>query len=79
MVLSSPIQFISSSTDPSAPGTYIVEFEAGQKLLNEMLHSEETVQKAIDKLVIIAKTCQFEGWLVNIECQVAPTKIPLLL
>lgn len=56
-----------------------MEFEAGQKLLNEMLHSEETVQKAIDKLVIIAKTCQFEGWLVNIECQVAPTKIPLLL
>lgn len=60
------------------PGTYIVEFDAGQRILNEVLSSEQNVNKAVEKLVAIARACQFEGWLMNIECQVDPGKIPAL-
>lgn len=59
-------------------GTYIVEFEAGKRILDEVLSSEETVNQTVEKLVAIAKTCQFEGWLMNIECKVDPEKMPLL-
>lgn len=60
------------------PGTYIVEFEPGKQILEEVLSSEENVNSAVEKLVLIAKTCQFEGWLMNIECQVAPPKVSVL-
>lgn len=61
-----------------SPGTFIVEFDAGQRLLNEVLSSEQNVNKAVEKLVAIAGACQFEGWLINIECRVDLEKIPLL-
>lgn len=73
---------VDSGRTPQCPnkfsGTYIVEFEPGRKILEEVLSSEENIQRSVASLVSIAKTCQFEGWLVNIECQLAPENVPKL-
>lgn len=67
-----------SATQSLSAGTYIVEFDQGKAILDEVLSSVENVNKAVEKLVQIAKTCQFEGWLMNIECQVDKLKVPML-
>lgn len=55
-----------------------MEFDQGKKILDGVLSSEENVNRAVEKLVQIAKTCQFEGWLMNIECRVDSAKVPVL-
>lgn len=56
-------------------GTYIVE-EAN--LLEEVLRSNENVERTVDALVLATKNFGFDGWLLNIECEVAKEKIPTL-
>lgn len=36
------------------------------------------MKSVADSLVDIAKHCLFEGWLLNVECEVAADKIPML-
>lgn len=56
-------------------GTYIVE-EA--HLLEEVLSSDDNVERTINALVLATKNFCFDGWLLNIECVVAAEKIPML-
>lgn len=59
-------------------GTVIFENMAGRTILEEILQSAETLKSVVDSLVLIAKRCNFEGWLLNVECDLKPNKIPLL-
>lgn len=56
-------------------GTYIVE-EAS--LLEEVLSSNENVERTVEALVLATKNFGFDGWLLNIECEVFKEKIPTL-
>lgn len=59
-------------------GTVIFENFAGRIILEEILQSEQALKSVVDALVLIAKRCNFEGWLLNVECDLKPSKIPLL-
>ncbi|GAB0099918.1 Mannosyl-glycoprotein endo-beta-N-acetylglucosaminidase [Sergentomyia squamirostris] len=59
-------------------GTFITEPGGGEELMKEILQSEDYMRRIVDELVFITTHCQFDGWLVNIECKVVPERIPLL-
>jgi len=48
-------------------GTVITEWDAGRQLCSEFLSSEAEWHALADKLVNIAVTYGFDGWLLNIE------------
>lgn len=59
-------------------GTIIVESIRGRILLNEILKSQSYMNAVVEALVLVAKTCHFEGWLLNVECPLDEHKIPML-
>ncbi len=59
-------------------GTIIVESSRGRILLDEILQSRFYMSSVVESLVLIAKSCQFEGWLLNVECSLDEEKIPML-
>lgn len=59
-------------------GTIIFENVAGRIILEEILQSQETMTAVVEALVLCSKRCNFEGWLLNVECELKSTKIPLL-
>lgn len=59
-------------------GTFIVEFTDGEQILAEVLQSDHKIDQVIDAMVLITKSCGFDGWLINVECEVNPRKIPML-
>lgn len=59
-------------------GTIIVESLQGRILLDQILKSRSYMNAVIESLVLVAKTCQFEGWLLNVECSLDEGKIPML-
>lgn len=63
----------------SVLGTFITEWADGKTRLMEVLESEETVNKTTNALVRCCKHFKFEGWLINIECEVPEPKVTLLL
>ena len=52
-------------------GTIITEWKDGAKLCMEMLQNSEQIERAVNILVEIAEYYRFEGWLVNIENEIA--------
>jgi mannosyl-glycoprotein endo-beta-N-acetylglucosaminidase len=61
-------------------GTFIVEWDDGKKMINEQILSSLTEAKLVaDALVYIAKACNFEGWLINIESAVEEANVPVLM
>ncbi|KAK6047920.1 glycosyl hydrolase family 85 [Cooperia oncophora] len=50
-----------------ALGTFITEWKGGAKICDQILGSEETVEKTVDCLVSVAVHYKFDGWLINIE------------
>ncbi|XP_055713116.1 cytosolic endo-beta-N-acetylglucosaminidase isoform X2 [Phlebotomus papatasi] len=75
-----PLQWINAAHRHGVKvlGTFITESGAGEKIMAEVLQSEDNMIRVVDELVFITNHCQFDGWLINIECQVIPEKIPLL-
>lgn len=59
-------------------GTYIAEGSTGSRLLHEVLASAESVQRAVTAMTRLCLHFGFEGWLVNVECQVRPEAMPNL-
>lgn len=59
-------------------GTIIVESSRGRVLLEEILKSRYHMGSTVESLVLIAKSCQFEGWLLNVECALSEDQIPML-
>lgn len=59
-------------------GTVIVEFSQGRTILEEILQSDTYMKSIADALVLVAKKCKFEGWLLNIECDLNGNKITQL-
>ncbi|XP_017872406.1 PREDICTED: cytosolic endo-beta-N-acetylglucosaminidase [Drosophila arizonae] len=59
-------------------GTYIAEGSTGSRLLHEVLASAESVQRAATAMTRLCLHFGFEGWLVNVECQVRPEAMPNL-
>lgn len=59
-------------------GTIIVECKKGSNIMDEILQSERYMHSIVEALVLVTKCCRFEGWLLNVECQVDSEKIPLL-
>ena len=51
-------------------GTVITEWNEGKINLQKVLESKESIDQFVDNLVGIAKAYGFEGWLINIECEV---------
>ncbi|XP_063699519.1 cytosolic endo-beta-N-acetylglucosaminidase [Culicoides brevitarsis] len=60
-------------------GTFIAEFAPGRLIMEKVLESREKVEQIADSLVLVAKYCGFEGWLMNIECPIEKEKVPLLV
>lgn len=60
-------------------GTIITEWTDGVKLCNEILRDSVTIDKVVDNLTLVAKDYGFEGYLVNIENELAETQVPLML
>lgn len=56
-------------------GTVIVE---RSQLMSEVLQSEMYMQRIVEALILITKCCKFDGWFLNVECEVNSVKIPLL-
>jgi mannosyl-glycoprotein endo-beta-N-acetylglucosaminidase len=48
-------------------GTFITEFDAGKAICRELLASDETVDRAVEALVLLMDWHHFEGYLLNIE------------
>lgn len=59
-------------------GTLIFENDKGQHNLVQILKSEKYMSAIVEALVFVAKHCRFEGWLLNVECTLAPKRIPML-
>lgn len=53
-------------------GTFITEWDAGYEVCAELLSSQETVDRAAERLARIAVDHGFDGWLVNIENKIDP-------
>jgi len=63
----------------SFSGTIITEWDAGKKLMEELLHGPLDMQKKfIDQLVLMCEHYGMDGWLVNIENKVDPHDVPML-
>lgn len=60
-------------------GTFIVEFSPGMLIMEKVLESREKMEQVADSLVLVAKYCGFEGWLMNIESPVNKDKVPMLM
>lgn len=60
-------------------GTIIVESGRGKRLLEQIVSSRSYMNSIVESLVSIAKCCQFEGWLLNVECSLTEGKIPMLM
>lgn len=48
-------------------------------ILEKVLESREKFEQVADSLVLVAKYCGFEGWLMNIECSVNKDKVGMLM
>lgn len=59
-------------------GTFIVEFKPGRQIISEVFQSVEYMNRIVESLVLVTKCYCFDGWLLNIECEVNNDKIPLL-
>uniref|UniRef100_A0A8D8FB27 Cytosolic endo-beta-N-acetylglucosaminidase n=1 Tax=Culex pipiens TaxID=7175 RepID=A0A8D8FB27_CULPI len=59
-------------------GTFIIE-AGNASFLKDILQSEESARRVADALVSVARICQFEGWLLNIECTLDEDKVPMLI
>lgn len=60
-------------------GTFIAEFTPGKLIMDKVLESREKVEQVAESLVLVARYCGFEGWLMNIECHIDKEKVPLLM
>lgn len=72
-----PLPWINAAHRNGVPilGTFIVE---SSHLLEEVLESKSQMLRIVECLVKVTQCCCFDGWLLNIECAVDRTKIPLL-
>lgn len=75
-----PLTWINVSHRNGVPviGTIIVEYDAGKRLLDQLLHSRQDTDRYIEALVLVTKNCGFDGWLLNIECRVDHDQVPSL-
>jgi hypothetical protein len=48
-------------------GTFITEFEGGEKLCEKIFSSQEVIDELIEKMIQLCINLNFEGWLINIE------------
>lgn len=55
-----------------------MEFGPGAKIIEEVISSKPNIINAVNQLVRIARTCHFEGWLINVESPVRAELIPNL-
>lgn len=60
-------------------GTFITEWSDGKTKLLEVLESKESIDKTTDSLLKCCKHFKFEGWLINIECEVPTAKVDQLI
>lgn len=62
-------------------GTFITEWAEGSKVCKQLFSSRSMAQQTADQLVRVARYHGFDGWLINIECELHPAKayIPHLL
>lgn len=73
-----PLTWINACHRNGVPiiGTIIVEFDAGKKVLDQLLRSREDTNRYIEAIVLVTKNFGFEGWLLNIECRADPEQVP---
>lgn len=72
-----PLSWINASHSNGVKiiGTFIVEHQEGGQRLAEVLQSDDSMHEVAEAMVFVAKYCKFEGWLINVECNVEPTKV----
>nr|CAB3242571.1 cytosolic endo-beta-N-acetylglucosaminidase-like [Phallusia mammillata] len=59
-------------------GTFITEWTEGAKRCREFLSCEALWKATANRLVDIAKFYGFDGWLLNFECAIEPSKVEAL-
>lgn len=76
-----PVPWINAGHRNGVPvlGTIIIEFDKAKKLIDELLHSSQDIRQYVEAFVLVTKNFGFDGWLLNVECdidfeQVAPLK-----
>lgn len=61
-------------------GTLIIEgWTQSKTICTQMLSSLDMAERVASKLVEIANQYHFDGWLINIECEVEPNKVETLV
>jgi hypothetical protein len=60
-------------------GTLIAEWATGAAAAAALLATDAAADAAADRLAALAAHLNFDGWLVNIECELEPTLVPRLL
>lgn len=60
-------------------GTFITEWEAGEAACSQLFGSQESAERTALQLARVAHHLRFDGWLVNLENEVATDNIPHLL
>ncbi|KAI3470921.1 hypothetical protein Pfo_027584 [Paulownia fortunei] len=59
-------------------GTFIMEWDEGIKLANELLSTKTIAQMYAERLTELAVALGFDGWLINMEVDLDPGQIPTL-
>jgi mannosyl-glycoprotein endo-beta-N-acetylglucosaminidase len=60
-------------------GTLIAEWAAGAAAMAALLATDAAADAAADQLAALARHLSFDGWLVNVECELEPALVPRLL
>ena len=60
-------------------GTLITEWEQGTATMTALLASDATAERAANQLATLAAFLGFDGWIVNIENDIHPSRTPRLL
>ncbi len=48
-------------------GTFITEFDTGKEICQQLLASDDNVDRAVDALALLMAWYSFDGYLLNIE------------
>ncbi|XP_078736724.1 cytosolic endo-beta-N-acetylglucosaminidase [Lampetra fluviatilis] len=76
-----PVGWVNAAHRHAVPilGTFITEWRGGEESCDRFLQGDESARALANQLVRISTFYQLDGWFINIENNVQPEKVPVLL
>ncbi|XP_032831936.2 cytosolic endo-beta-N-acetylglucosaminidase [Petromyzon marinus] len=76
-----PVGWVNAAHRHAVPilGTFITEWRGGEEVCDRFLQGEESARALANQLVRISTFYQLDGWFINIENNVQPEKVAVLL